>query len=317
MSPGSKISNLEHEQIILSAKQRKLALRTQIIRTLRRYFYNKDYLEIETPNLIPAPAPESNIDALGAGDWFLHTSPELCMKRMLAAGYQKIFQICKCYRKGEQGEKHLPEFTLVEWYRADADYLALMEECEEIVRFLAMEIGLGDQVLYDSNTIDLAGPWDRITVQEAFNKYTSVTMEKALELDIFDELMAGKIEPCLGFKRPVFAHDYPASLAALSKLRNDDSDIAERFELYISGIELANAFSELNDAGVQKERFEEEMDKRNRAGKTPYPIPEKFLKTLEDMPDAAGIALGLDRLIMVLTDSKSIDEVVAFTPEML
>jgi elongation factor P--(R)-beta-lysine ligase len=301
----------------LSSKKAALAARADIIREIRRFFYEEGYLEVETPLRIPAPAPESNIDAVPSRDWFLQTSPELAMKRLLAAGYEKICQICRCWRQGERGRLHLPEFTMIEWYRVDADYRGLMDDCEALIGFVARAMGYGNGVRYNSHQIDLGGRWERITVADAFRRYTSLSMEEALEKGLFDELMVTEIEPRLGLTAPVFIHDYPAPLGALAKLKADNPAVAERFELFMGGVELANAFTELTDTAEQRSRFIREQDHRLSQGKRIYPMPERFLEELPGIPSAAGIALGLDRLVMVLLDASSIDEVVAFTPEEL
>ncbi len=239
------------------------------------------------------------------------------MKRMVAAGYGRIFQICRCWRDGELGSKHLPEFTMLEWYRADADYRDLMDECEALIQSVACAAGKGDSLAFGGNVIDLSGSWDRISVREAFRLYTDTTVEVALERDLFDELMVEAIEPQLGWEKPAFIHDYPACRGALARLRTDDTTVAERFELYIGGLELANAFSELTDAQEQHTRFTQEAGYRSSLGKSAYPLPEKFLAELPHMPPTAGIALGVDRLVMTLLDAATIDAVVAFTPEEL
>jgi len=317
MSPGSRNSSAFAEQRRLAARGKSLWLRARIIRFIRQFFSEHDYLEIETPNLIPAPAPEVHIEAIGVGRDFLHTSPELCMKRLLSAGYSKIFQICKCYRDGERGEKHLQEFTLLEWYRADIDYNDLMDECEEMILFVARELGLGKKIRYRNNSIDLERPWERISVREAFEQNSPIPMEEALCSNRFEEIMVDDIEPRLSKDKPTFLYDYPASLASLARLKEDEPELAERFELYIGGLELANAFSELRDAREQKERFEREREKRNRLGKKEYPVPKKFLDALSLMPESAGIALGVDRLVMLFANVSRIDDVVSFTPEEL
>jgi lysyl-tRNA synthetase class 2 len=299
----------------LAAKKSSLFLRAAIIQAIRRFFIKRGYLEIETPNLIQSPAPEVHIDAIITADGFMHTSPELCMKRLLSAGYSMIFQICKCYRKGERGKHHLSEFTLLEWYRSRADYSDLMEECEEMIGFVAQELKIGDRIEYMGKKIDLKNPWKRIKVKEAFKKYSSISMEEALESDLFDEMMVEEIEPRLSVSKPTFLYDYPSSRASLARLKEDEPALAERFELYMGGLELANAFSELNDVEEQEKRFKEEMEKRKRMGKSEYPFPERFIKELHNMPESAGIAFGLDRLVMILANKDRIDDVVSFTPE--
>jgi lysyl-tRNA synthetase class 2 len=237
------------------------------------------------------------------------------MKRLLAAGYPKIFQISKCFRGAERGNLHLPEFTMLEWYRTGIDYMALMEECEAMIRSVSRRLGAGDKIRYQGKEIDLKCPWERIAVSEAFDRCASMTPEMALEEGIFDNVMVEKIEPNLGITRPTILYDYPASLAALARMKPGNKKRAERFEVYFAGLELANGFSELTDAQEQRARFERDRRQRLNSDKQVYPMPEKFLKSLEHMPRAAGIALGVDRLTMIFADRSSIDDVVTFTPE--
>ncbi len=301
----------------LARRKGALAKRARIIHSIRAFFFKEGYLEVETPYRIPAPVPESHINAIPSGNWFLHASPELCMKRMLASGYAKIFQICHCWREGERGRQHIPEFTLLEWYRAGADYLTLMEECEALILSLVSELEMGDNITYRGYPIFLASPWERMTVEEAFQRYTKLSAKEALRQDIFDELMVRDIEPRLGIEKPTFLYDYPSERRSLARLKKEDPTLAERFELYLGGLEIANAFSELTDAIEQRKVFELEIVNRRSLGKEIYPLPKKFLNEIETMPPSAGIALGVDRLVMVLLDAKTIDEVVAFTPEEL
>jgi len=297
-------------------RKNNLVLRAGIIQAIRMFFAGHDYLEVETPVRIPAPAPETHIDAIESENMFLRTSPELCMKRLLAAGYPRIFQICRCFRKHERGSKHIPEFTMLEWYCADSDYFDMMDETETLIKYVAAKSGCGNRIIYQGNRMDLDKPWTRMTVAEAFYKYASISVDKALSDDLFDETMA-EIEPALGKNAPLFLYDYPASCGALAKLKTGNSSVAERFELYISGIELCNGFTELTDSKEQRARFEKELAFRKKAGKKEYPMPEKFLESLLRMPDASGNALGLDRLVMLFADAERIDDVVAFTPEEL
>ena len=306
---------------VTTYRQRKikqnLHLRARIVQNIREFFLNRDYLEVETPCRIPAPAPEANIDAQPAGSWYLHTSPELCMKQLLVAGFPKIFQICKCFRAGERGSKHLPELTMLEWYTAGCDYLETMDQCEALIKWVSRQLGVGDVLDYQGHKIDVKASWQRITLAAAFERFASTSMEEALRQKRFDELLAVEIEPELGRSRPVFVYDYPASCGALAKLKPEDRGLAERFELYIGGLELCNAFTELTDPVEQKLRFEWEQDLRRYAGRHVYPMPEKFLQSMRDMPEATGNALGIDRLVMLFADTDNIDDVVAFTPEEL
>jgi lysyl-tRNA synthetase class 2 len=297
--------------------QKNLQLRAAVIQTIRKYFIDNNYLEIETPVRIPIPAPEAHIDAVESADWFLQTSPELCMKRLLAAGVPRIFQICKCFRHGERGRLHLPEMTMLEWYRIDSNYEDIMGECEALIAAVARKIGSEEMLTYQGTEIELTPPWPRISVRDAFKKWGPISVENALEQDRFDDIMVTEIEPHLGQTQPVFLYDYPAARGALARLKPEDSHYAERFELYIGGLEICNAFSELADPIEQRQRFEREQDHRRASGKSVYPMPDKFLRALEDLPEAAGNALGVDRLMMLFADSKQIDEIVAFTPEEL
>jgi lysyl-tRNA synthetase class 2 len=301
----------------LASRKKVLQQRARILQGIRQFFIENDYLEVETPHRIPTPAPESHIEAIPSDTWFLHTSPELCMKRLMAAGYDKIFQICRCWREKERGKLHLPEFTLLEWYRAGGDYRSLMEECEELIRSLITGPGTGPAILFRGRQIDLSRPWERISVNEAFHRHARTPVNEALDQNLFDEMMVQNIEPNLGVERPTFIYDYPAQRAALARLKQEDPSVAERFELYMGGLELANGFSELIDSEEQRRRFHEENENRRSNGKPIYPMPDRFLSELDEMPPSAGIALGVDRLVMVLSDAETIDEVVAFTPEEL
>jgi lysyl-tRNA synthetase class 2 len=301
----------------LARRKKALQQRARLLQGIRQFFIGKDYLEVETPHRIPTPAPESHIDAVPSETWFLHTSPELCMKRMMAAGYEKIFQICRCWRENERGSRHLPEFTLLEWYRAGADYLSLMDECEDLIGFVAQVVDVWPTIHFRGYEIDLLSPWQRISVKEAFQQYTHVSMAETLKQDLFDEVMIQKIEPKLGIRKPTFLYDYPAERGALARLKKTAPGLAERFEFYMGGLELANGFSELVDSEEQRRRFHSENENRKSANKLIYSMPEKFLDELDNMPPSAGIALGVDRLVMIFLDAKTIDEVVAFTPEEL
>lgn len=295
--------------------RKNLELRAKIFASIRCYFGSKQYLEVETPVRIPAPAPEANIEAEPSGTWFLQTSPELCMKRLLAAGFERIFQICKCYRKGERGRLHLPEMTMLEWYTKGHDYLDMMRQCEDLITTVAQSIDHGRGIQYQGRWIDFTKPWDRMTVDQAFEKFAPESLNTALRNGNFDEIIACDIAPNLGFVKPVFLYDYPAALGSLARLKPGDKSVAERFELYIAGIEICNAFSELTDPEEQRRRFEVEMQMRRASGNVIYPLAEPFLQALVEMPESAGNALGMDRLIMLFADTAEIDAVVAFTPE--
>jgi len=305
------------DNFLLARKTQALSLRAVLIQNIRQFFIQHHFLEIETPLRIPSPAPEEHIEAIPSGAWFLQTSPELCMKRLLAAGYPRIFQISKCFREAERGSKHLPEFTMLEWYVAQFDYYQLMEQCEAMLITALKDMGHTQDIIWQNNKINLASPWERISVADAFSKYAPTGLQEALHQDRFDEIMVEYIEPRLGIDRPTFIYDYSAKLAALAKIKKSDPNVAERFELYIGGLELTNGFSELTDAREQRQRFEEALELRAAKNWACYAMPEKFLTALEHLPPCAGIALGIDRLAMILSNADKIDDVVAFTPETL
>lgn len=297
----------------LAAKKSFLQQRARIVQSIRAFFIAQDFLEVETPQRIPANAPEAQISPVGSESWQLHTSPELAMKRLLAAGYERIFQLCHCWRADESGSRHLPEFSILEWYRCDSDYQQLMQDCEELIRWLVPT----GEIVYQGASTDLSAPFERLSVAEAFERYTDTTPERALGEDRFDELIAFEIEPRLGRKRPTLLYDYPRELAALARVKPGQPEVAERFELYIAGIELANAFSELTDPNEQRRRFEADAALLAQRTDREAPLPVPFLKDLAALDQAAGIALGIDRLVMLLTNAARIDQVVAFPPEAL
>jgi lysyl-tRNA synthetase class 2 len=295
-----------------------LRKRAALIQTIRRFFADRDYIEIDTPVRLPVLIPEAYNEPFESGDCYLQTSPEICMKRILAeTGCQRIFQLCKCFRNKERGEHHLPEFTMLEWYRAHCDYHSLMDECEELVKYLAKADGQRQHLTFQGKHIDLTKSLVRLSVAEAFEKYSSVSLDRVMDENQFEEILCQDIEPELGVDVPVFLYDYPVTLGALARKKKSNPSLAERFELYIGSIELANGFSELNDQAEQRQRFEKEMQLIKEIGRPTTGLPEKFLSSLLHMPEAAGIALGLDRLAMVLWNKATIDEVVPFTPEEL
>ncbi len=293
-----------------------LKKRAALIQAIRAFFIDRDYLEVDTPYRLPVLIPEAHNEPVESGDHFLQTSPEICMKRLLAeAGCSRIFQICKCFRNKERGDRHLPEFTMLEWYRTHCDYLALMEECEDMILEVARASGHNGYVLAQGKTVSLEKPWEKLTVSDAFVHYAPVSMTQALDQDVFDEILCRYIEPQLGLSKPVFLYDYPVELGALARNKKEDPALAERFEIYIAGLELANGFSELIDQKVQQERFETEVELIRKKGRTSVELPQKFLTSLAKMVDTAGIALGVDRLAMILFEAEKIDQVVTFIPE--
>lgn len=297
-----------------------LWLRAHVIKAIRDFFWERGFLEVETPLLIPANAPEEHINPIRTlSSWQLQTSPEICMKRLLCSGHQTLFQISRCWRSDERGSRHLSEFTMLEWYRAGCDYMTLMADCEELLQYVAASDLSGSRFfVHNSAKTDPFIPWQRISVQDAFLRFGKVDVWDSLKKGLYEEILASVVEPALaGFGSPVILMDYPVELAALARSIPEKPELAERFELYVGGLELANGFSELNDPLEQRRRFNEANHARKCAGQSELPLPEPFLDSLASMPASAGIALGVDRLVMLCAGLDSIDQVVAFTPEEL
>ena len=289
----------------------RLRLRGELLRALRSFFHARGFAGVTTPTRIAAPAPEEFIDVPRSGDLFLRASPELEMKQLLAAGHEKIYQIGPCFREGEFGRLHRPEFTMLEFYQTGADYRQLLAFTREMLIFVATEIFRTTRCYYQGTEIDFAAEWEIITVAGACRKFAGTSPEAALESGEFDRIMIDKIEPALSRSRPAVLTDYPAARAALARLKPDNPAVAERWELYLGGLEIANTYSELTDPAVQKQRFREAEAVRRAAGKPPYPEPEAFYAALESgLPECAGCALGFDRLAMIFTDSTDISEVI-------
>ncbi|MEN8168947.1 MAG: elongation factor P--(R)-beta-lysine ligase [Pseudomonadota bacterium] len=312
-----------------NAPLENLKKRARILQRIRAFFAEHGVLEVETPGLSAAALTDPAIDSLhtryiGPGhaeglDLYLHTSPEFPMKRLLAAGSGPIFQIARVFRQGEAGRRHNPEFTLLEWYRPGYDHHALMDEVEELV---APVLGLG-------------GKAERLSYRSAFLQFADIDplqasitelREAAQRLDIgdfdaeedrdfwLDLILSHSVEPNLGKGGLCFLTDYPASQASLARLNPDNPAVAERFELYYKGVELANGFHELGDSAEQRKRFEAELAERVDKGRERPPMDERFLAALEaGFPDCAGVALGVDRLVMLAVGAESLDQVIAFT----
>jgi len=326
-----------------------LELRTSLFSAIRKFFRERNYLEVETPVMVHTPALELHIDAFRAGAGFLRTSPELHMKRLLAAGCERIFQIGKCFRAGERGKLHNPEFTMLEWYRANADYMDILVETRELLKYIAKAClgklsfertiiprlhggrrapsrrNLGNArpqngqaslraTLQGNNTIvALEKEWKIFSVEEIFKKHAGWNPVENFDEKRFDDDLVNRVEPNLPKDFPVVLKDYPAENAALARLKEGDRRVAERWELYLGGVEIANAFSELTDAVEQRKRFEECVRDRTLRGAEAYELDEDFLSALElGMPPSAGVALGLDRLVMLLAGARSLDDVLPF-----
>jgi elongation factor P--(R)-beta-lysine ligase len=297
----------------------KLECRADILNGIRAFFCREDFIEIETPLRVPAIAPEQFINPFLSEGWFLSTSPELQMKRLLSAGYEKIFQICHCFRKDESGRHHNPEFTMLEWYRAGANYRRIIDDTERLVLSLAAGRGYSSILSYQGRKIDLTLPWPEITVRDAYLRWAGWDPVKDFNGLRFDDDMAGKIIPAFPADRPMVILDYPAECASLARLKPETPEnepVAERAEIFIGGLEIANGFSELNDAAEQEKRFQDEMEIMRKEGK-PAILPRKFLDSVQYLPPCTGNAVGIDRLVMLLCNAASIDEVIAFPADWL
>ncbi|MEM8832906.1 MAG: EF-P lysine aminoacylase EpmA [Pseudomonadota bacterium] len=324
-----------------SQKKTNLKVRGAIIKAIRRFFDAQDFDEVETPILQVCPVMDTHIHAFQTelkgvdlktrSKPYLHTSPEFDMKKLTVAGCSKIYQICHVFRNAEGSKRHVPEFTMIEWYRTQADYNDIMDDCVALLRECAKAADI-KHFRYKELSCDLFAEWERLTVVESFKRYADIDLEAYLDDkegfreevsklglhtaqddgwdDLFFRVMDEKIEPNLGKERPTFLCEYPISMASLSKPKTDDPRFAERFELYICGIELANAYSELTDADEQLRRYHIEMDEKERLYGERYPLDEEFIEALRvGMPPSGGIALGVDRLIMLATGAEDINDV--------
>jgi lysyl-tRNA synthetase class 2 len=303
---------------------------------IRSYFEQEGFIEVECGALQRSPGNEAHLHALGTKiqgpdgheePRFLHTSPEFACKKLLAAGETRIFTLAPVYRNRERGPLHAPEFTMLEWYRAGAPYEAVMADCLAIIKLAA------DRLSFRGAALDPRLAPERITVAEAFRRHAGIDLfpidrdalaaqarATGLRLagddgwsDIFSRILATQVEPKLGRERPTLLYEYPVSEAALARVSPHDPRVAERFELYALGVELANGFGELTDPKTQRARFEAEMDEKARLYGERYPIDEGFLAALAGMPEASGVALGFDRLVMLATGAAHVDQVI-WTP---
>jgi lysyl-tRNA synthetase class 2 len=286
-----------------------LKLRSELFRSIRNYFYDHGFIEVETPVKIHAPAPEEFIESVRSEDDFLRTSPELAMKVLLSEGMDRIFQIGSCFRANEFGRRHREEFTMLEFYEQGIGYREQALFTAGYIARAAREVLGTTRISYQGNPIDLEKV-EFITVEEAFNRFAGISTAEAQKNDMFDELMVTKVEPQLGKDGLTFLCDYPANCASLARLRPDDPSVAERWELYIAGLELANAFGELTDPAEQKARFKAALAYRASQGMHVYPEPVEFFAALDrGLPQSSGCAMGLDRLTMIFCDTCDIADV--------
>jgi lysyl-tRNA synthetase class 2 len=295
---------------------RRLRERALALSAVRAYFESEGFVEVATPVRVPAPGLDANVLAVRSeGNWLI-TSPEHHMKRLLVGGLPRIFQLTPCFRAEELGPLHEGEFTMLEWYRAFSDQEEVMRDTEEVVAQVARALTGGTTLALGKRRIDLEPPFERMSVRAAFRKYAGADALDLAETDAdrFFELLVDRVEPGLrSRRRPVFLTNYPLSQAALARQSADDPRTAERFELYMGGVELCNGFSELTDATEQQSRFRAERRARRKAGQPSYPLDQRFLAALgEGMPRAGGNALGFDRLVMLLTGASRVAEVMAF-----
>lgn len=291
-----------------------LRLRSRLLGAIRDFFRIHGFWEVETPLRIPSPALELYVDAVASGDWYLRTSPELHMKRLLAEGLSPIFQMGTCFRAEECGNRHRPEFTMLEWYRTHASYLDILVDTEALVRHVAQAISGSEEGV--ASPVDVEAPWVRMTVAEAYERYAGWNPVAHFDADRFDLDMVNLVEPALPRDRGIVLMDYPVEAAALARRSARDPQVAERWELYLGGLEIANAFGELTDPAEQRRRFEACAVQRAAMEAEVYPLDRPFLEALEcGLPPSGGIALGVDRLLMVLTGKPCIAEVMAFGGE--
>ena len=319
----------------LALRLPNLQARARLQSSIRQWFADEGFVEVETPILQVSPGAEVHLSGF-ATDWetpdgeeeeevrWLHSSPEFAMKKLLAGGMPKIFQFARVFRNAEGSALHHPEFTMLEWYRAKAGYEALMADCAALLALTGVRA-----LRWDGNVCDPAATPERLTVAEAFDRHAGVDLLAAVgnaELlakqadiamhagdswdDVFFRVMFDRIEPRLGMGRPTILYEYPISMAARARAKPDDPRVAERFELYVCGVELANAFGELTDPAIQRARLQADMDEKERLYGLRWPIDADFLAAVDHgLPASSGIALGFDRLVMLATGARHIEDV--------
>lgn len=329
-----------------AGRRDRLLMRGKIVATVREFFATQNFIEVEPAILQISPGNETHLHAFATElkmpaalpeTLYLHTSPEFALKKLLAAGEMRLLAISRCFRNGEFTPLHHPEFTMLEWYRAKQDYTALMMDCADLVRAAAVRANC-EQFHWRGKTCNPFADFERLSVAAAFKKYANMDILATLKpdpdlaalqtqaqsigirlsgddtwSDIFSKVLSDRIEPKLGEGRLTILDEYPSCEAALARKSQVDPRVSERFELYACGIELANGFGELTDPIEQRLRFEAEMAEKRRIYHEDYPLDEDFLSSLQLMPSASGIALGLDRLIMLCTGATDIRDVL-WTP---
>lgn len=328
------------------AKRRPfLAVRERILQQTRGFFAERDFAEVETPCLQVSPGMEPHLKAFETSLFepfgqserklYLHTSPEFAMKKLLAAGMPRIYQLARCFRNEERSQTHHPEFTMLEWYRSGEELGALMEDCEGLLRAALVASG-AEEFRWRGAACSLAHGVRRMTVNEAFSTYAGIDLLASIDdsdepdprplaemaqvigisphpndrwEDIFFRIFLDRVEPHLGLEIPTFLTDYPICMAALSKANSKDPELAQRFELYVCGLELANAFAELTDSSEQARRFARDQGLKQKLYGTTYPVDDDFILAVSCLANCSGIALGFDRLVMLASHAPGIDDV--------
>ncbi len=295
----------------LTSLTQSLAFRAKVLGALRKAFDSESFIETDTPCAIAAPAAEEYIEAPRAGNLFLRTSPELEMKRLLCAGMERIYQIGPCFRAEENGRLHRSEFTMLEYYAVRWNYMELLDFTKRFIVSAANEVNGTSVIHYRGMEIDLADEWLILPVREAFERYAPESADKAAETESrFEILLTEYVEPNLPKDRPCVMIDYPTRFGAFARAKESDPTLAERWEVYVGGVELANAYGELCDPVIQRERFMKFAQTRKEYGLTEYPVAERFLDDMDcGMPPCAGSALGVDRLVMLLRGAESLSEI--------
>jgi lysyl-tRNA synthetase class 2 len=318
----------------LARRLPNLQVRARLQAAIRQWFADQGFVEVETPILQVAPGAEVHLSGF-ATDWetpdgeeeqvrWLHSSPEFAMKKLLAGGLPKIFQFARVFRNGEGSALHHPEFTMLEWYRGGVGYEMLMEDCAALLALAGVR-----ELRWEGNRCDPTATPERLTVAEAFDRHAGVdllaTVGNGEKLagqagivmhaddtwdDVFFRIMFDRIEPKLGMGQPTILCEYPITMAALARAKPGDPRVAERFELYVCGVELANGFGELTDPAIQRARLQADMDEKERLYGLRWPIDADFLAALDHgLPASSGIALGFDRLVMLATGAAHIEDV--------
>ncbi|MCS6797899.1 MAG: EF-P lysine aminoacylase EpmA [Myxococcota bacterium] len=304
-------------------RARWLLARAALLRAIRAFLDARGYVEVDTPLAVRCPGTEVHIEPPAvqglAPASFLVPSPEYSMKRLLSAGLPRIYQLGHCFRAGERGALHEPEFTMLEWYRGFASLDDMMDETEALVAHVATALCGRPCIEGRDGPIDLRPPWARCTVASAFERHAGVAWDDVRDdEDRFWRLYVERVEPALGRDRPQWLTGWPASMASLARLDPDDPAVALRAEAYVAGIELCNAYDELRDPTEQRARLLRDLERRRSMGRTELPVDERFLSALADgLPPCAGNALGVDRLLLLLVGASRIADVVPFAAERL